>query len=47
VLDVELAVLFQFTDAKDIDFKSEIIRIYDKLNKDKQLTLYKVAKSLE
>ncbi|MFQ8626549.1 MAG: hypothetical protein ACLSA2_08900 [Candidatus Gastranaerophilaceae bacterium] len=47
MLDVELAVLFQITDAKDIDFKSEIIRIYDKLNKDKQLTLYKVAKSLE
>ncbi|OLA77018.1 MAG: hypothetical protein BHW55_05590 [Candidatus Melainabacteria bacterium 35_41] len=47
VLEVELSVLFQFTDAKDIDFKSEIIRIYDSLNKDKQLTLYKVAKSLE
>lgn len=47
VLDVELSVLFQFTDVKDIDFKSEILRIYDKLNKDKQLTLYKVAKSLE
>ena len=46
VLEVELSVLFQFTDAKDIDFKSEIIRIYDSLNKDKQLTLYKVAKSL-
>ena len=47
VLEVELSVLFKFTDAKDIDFKSEIIRIYDSLNKDKQLTLYKVAKSLE
>ncbi len=47
VLEVELSVLFQFTDAKDIDFKSEIIRIDDSLNKDKQLTLYKVAKSLE
>ena len=47
VLEVELSVLFQFTDAKDIDFKSEIIRIYDSLNRDKQLTLYKVAKSLE
>ena len=35
VLEVELSVLFQFTDAKDIDFKSEIIRIYDSLNKDK------------
>lgn len=47
VLDVELAEFFQFTNIKDRDFKAEIIRIYDGLNREKQLTLYKVAKSLE
>ena len=45
-LDVELYELFQFTSAKENDFKSEIIRIYDSLNKEKQYTLYRVAKHL-
>ena len=46
-LDVDLAELFQFTNEKNTDFKSEILRIYDILSREKQLTLYKVAKGLE
>lgn len=46
VLDIELYELFQFTPAKEKDFKSEIIKIYDNLNKEKQYTLYRVAKDL-
>ncbi len=45
-LNVELSQLFQFTPIKDTDFKTEILNIYDKLNKDKQYTLYRVAKGL-
>ena len=45
-LDVELYELFQFTEAKENDFKTEIIKIYDKLNKEKQYTLYRVARDL-
>ena len=47
-LDVELYELFQYTNLKitEKDFKSEIIKIYDKLNKEKQFTLYRVAKGL-
>ena len=46
-LDVDLAELFQFTNEKNTDFKSEILRIYDILSREKQLTLNKVAKGLE
>lgn len=46
VLDVELYELFQFTNIKDQDFRAEIISIYDKLNREKQYTLYRVAKDL-
>lgn len=45
-LDVELYELFQFTNGKNTDFKQEINEIYDKLNKEKQYTLYRVAKNL-
>ncbi len=46
-LDVELYALFQFTQGKEKDFRSEIISIYDSLNKEKQYTLYRVAKAME
>ena len=46
VLNVELADFFQFTQIKDTDFKTEIMEIYDKLSKDEQYTLYRVAKGL-
>ncbi len=48
VLEVELAELFRFTKIteEEKDFRSEIIKIYDKLNKEKQYTLYRVAKDL-
>ncbi len=45
-LNIELYELFQFTKIKNHDFKSEILYIYDKLNKEKQYTLYRVAKDL-
>ncbi|MBQ8458654.1 helix-turn-helix transcriptional regulator [bacterium] len=45
-LNVELAELFQFTRQNDLDFKTEIIKIYEQLNKEKQYTLYRVAKDL-
>ncbi|MFI3300438.1 MAG: helix-turn-helix transcriptional regulator [Candidatus Gastranaerophilales bacterium] len=47
VLGVNICEFFQFANENDIDFKSEINRIFDNLNKDKQFTLYKVAKNLE
>lgn len=47
VLDVELYELFRYTNSKSKDFKEEINTIYDKLNKDKQFTLYQVAKAME
>lgn len=46
-LDVELVELFQFTTTKEKDFKTEINRIYDGLNREKQFILYKVAVGLE
>ena len=46
VLDVELYELFQFTNEKNTDFKNEINEIYDKLNREKQYTLYRVARDL-
>lgn len=46
-LGVELYELFQFTRRKDKNFKDEIIAIYDNLNKEKQYTLYRVAKAME
>ncbi len=46
-LGVELYELFHFTKENDKDFKDEIIAIYDKLNKEKQYTLYRVAKAME
>ena len=49
ILDVELYELFRFTQvAKDSekDFVAEIVEIYSKLNKEKQYTLYRVAKDL-
>ena len=45
-LDVELYELFQFSTRKELDFKSEITSIYDSLNKEKQYTLYRVARDL-
>lgn len=46
-LNVELYELFQYTTIKETDFKTEINKIYDKLPKEKQLTLYQVAKAME
>ena len=48
ILEVGLAELFQFTKIteEEKDFRTEIIKIYDKLNKEKQYTLYRVAKDL-
>ncbi len=46
-LDVELYELFHYTDIKDKNFKDEIIKIYEKLNKEKQFILYRVAKAME
>ena len=46
VLDVELYELFRYTNYKSKNFKEEINMIYDKLNKDKQFTLYQVAKAM-
>ncbi len=46
ILEVELYELFQFTNEKNNDFKKEINQIYDKLSKEKQYTLYRVAKGL-
>ncbi|MBR1425464.1 helix-turn-helix transcriptional regulator [bacterium] len=46
ILQVELADFFQFTPTKNKDFKSEIMSIYDKLSKEKQYTLYRVASDL-
>ena len=46
-LDVELYELFRYTNIKDKDFKEELIRIYDKLSKDKQFALYRAAKAME
>lgn len=47
VLGVELYELFRYTNYKSKNFKEEINMIYDKLNKDKQFTLYQVAKAME
>ena len=47
VLDVELYELFRYTNYKSKNFKEEINMIYDKLNKDKQFTIYQVAKAME
>lgn len=47
VLDVELYELFRYTNYKSKNFKEEINMICDKLNKDKQFTLYQVAKAME
>lgn len=47
VLDVELYELFRYINNKSKNFKEEINMIYDKLNKDKQFTLYQVAKAME
>jgi len=46
VLEIELYDLFHFTNEKEKDFKKEISNIYDKLNREKQYTLYRVAKDL-
>ena len=46
VLDIKLCDLFQFTVENNKNFKEEIIKIYDQLNKEKQYTLYMVAKGL-
>lgn len=46
-LGVELYELFHYTDIKDKNFKDEIIKIYEKLNKEKQFVLYRVAKAME
>ncbi len=46
-LDVELYELFRYTNIKSEDFKDDLIKIYDNLSKDKQFTLYRVAKAME
>lgn len=46
-LGVELVELFQFTPTKTADFKEELIQIYDNLSKEKQYTLYRVAKDMQ
>ncbi len=46
-LDVELYEFFQYTSIKSSDFKEDLIKIYDNLSKEKQFTLYRVAKAME
>lgn len=46
VLDVELVELFQFTRSKNTDLKNSIIEIYNNLSKEKQYTLYRVARDM-
>lgn len=46
-LDVELVEFFRFSVSKEKDFKAEINKIYDGLNKESQYTLYMVAKGLK
>ena len=46
VLGVQLYELFQFTNEKPVNFEKEIVEIYNKLSKEKQYTLYRVAKDL-
>ena len=46
VLEVDLYTLFQFSESEDSDFEKEIVETFRKLNKEKQYTLYRVAKGL-
>lgn len=46
-LNIELYEFFQYTSIKEADFKAEINNIYDNLPKEKQLTLYQVAKAMK
>lgn len=46
VLEVDLHKLFQFSESEDSDFEKEIVETFRKLNKEKQYTLYRVAKGL-
>ena len=46
VLEVDLYKLFQFSESEDSDFEKEIVETFRKLNKEKQYTLYRVAKGL-
>ena len=45
-LGVQLSDFFQFSPPSEQDFKTEVLTIYEKLPKDKQYTLYRVAKGL-
>ncbi|MBO6087263.1 helix-turn-helix transcriptional regulator [bacterium] len=47
VLEVDLYKLFLYTGEKDINFKIEINKIYDELNKEKQFALYSIAKAIK
>lgn len=46
VLEIDLYKLFLYTTEKNKDFKSEINKIYDNLNKEKQFVLYQTAKAM-
>ena len=47
VLDVDLYKLFLFTGENNTDYKSEINKIYDSLNKEKKYALYITAKAMK
>jgi len=46
-LGVEIKDFFDFSHLNKIDRKREINRIYNSLNEEKQITLYRIAKSFE
>ena len=47
ILEVDLYKLFMYTTENNIDYKSEIIKIYDSLSKDKQFALYVASKAMK
>jgi transcriptional regulator with XRE-family HTH domain len=46
VLEVEMYELFQYTKNSEKDFKTELILMYDNLNKEKQFLVYRIVKEL-
>jgi transcriptional regulator with XRE-family HTH domain len=46
VLEVEMYELFQYTNNSRKDFKTELVLMYDKLNKEKQFLVYRLVKEL-
>lgn len=47
VLDVDIADFFEFTNLRNLDLKSEINKIFDKLSKESQIALYQITKNLK